>query len=149
MEPENAQAAGEGGTVTVLAPLSQDEIHRQTALERLADTFTRVDALLARCEALSRADRGDRLGPIYAAARIVDANAHLAKAFAHVALIETRHRTIVERSQPPDPKNAGLNSGLSSGDDARVELERRLDHLFAVRTKEQEALHDAAIGCCI
>jgi hypothetical protein len=92
-------AAGQGGNVTVLAPQSQDEVHRQSAVEELAGYLARARGMLDRCEAMSKAARGDRLGPIYAAARLMNANAQDARALAHVALVESRRRMIIETIQ--------------------------------------------------
>ncbi len=148
METENALAAGQGGSVTILAPQSQDEIHRQSAVEALAQHLARGGALLARCETLANAVRGDRLGPIYAAARLLNADAQVARALAHVGLVERRSRTIVETVQAPGAQNSELNSGFAD-DDARAELERRLDRHLQIKRAEQERLEDEAIGCCI
>jgi hypothetical protein len=152
-------AAGQGGNVTVLAPQSQDEVHRQSAVEELAGYLAKAGVMLDRCEAMSKAARGDRLGPVYAAARLMNANAQVARALAHVALVESRRRMIIETIQPPAPKKAELNSRfLSPGDeedppknndDARANLERRLDALLESSRREQEQLEDLAIGCCI
>ena len=152
-------AAGQSGNVTVLAPQSQDEVHRQSAVEELAGYLARARGMLDRCEAMSKAARGDRLGPIYAAARLMNANAQVARALAHVALVESRRRMIIETIQSPQPKKAELNSRFLSpeneedspknNDDAFAELERRLDRLAEATRQEQEQLEDFAIGCCI
>ena len=152
-------AAGQGGNVTVLAPQSQDEVHRQSAVEELAGYLARARGMLDRCEAMSKAARGDRLGPIYAAARLMNANAQDARALAHVALVESRRRMIIETIQPPTPKKAELNSRFLSPqdeadsqekkDEAFAELERRLDRLAETTRQEQERLEDEAIACCI
>jgi hypothetical protein len=156
MTKDNALAAGQGGTVTVLAPQSRDEVHRQSAVEELAGYLATAGGMLARCEAMSKAARGDRLGPVYAAARLMNANAQVARALAHVALVESRRRMIIETIQPPPPKNAELNSRFSSPeeeDDARAALERRLDaRLEAMRRvarEEQERQEGLAIEGCI
>jgi hypothetical protein len=145
---DNALAAGQGGNATTPAP-SQDEIHRQSAVEQLAGYLARGGVLLARCEALAKAARGDRLGPVYAAARLLNANAQVAKALAHVALVESRRRTIIETVQTPAPKNAELNSRFPSAeedDDALEELERRIDALAAAAQDEDERQQDLAAG---
>jgi hypothetical protein len=152
MKKDDALAAGQGGNVTVLAPLSQDEVHRQSAVEELARYLARSGAMLARCEALSKATRGDRLGPVYAAARLMNANAQVARALAHVALVESRRRTIIETVQPPAPKNTELNSRFPSPEeteDPRAKLERRLDALLEASRREQERKEDNAVGSCI
>ena len=152
MNMVDAQAAGQGGNVTVLAPQSQDEVHRQSAVEELAGYLTKAGAMLDRCEAMSKAARGDRLGPVYAAARLMNANAQVARALAHVALVESRRRTIIETIQPLQPKNAELNSRFPSpqeGEDARAGLERRLDALLEGARREQARLEDLAMACAI
>jgi hypothetical protein len=159
MTKDDALAAGQGGTVTVLAPQSRDEVHRQSAVEELAGYLAKAGGMLARCEAMSKAARGDRLGPVYAAARLMNANAQVARALAHVALVESRRRMIIETVQPPMPKKAGLNSRFSSledeeespeeNDKARAELERRLDRLLEATRQQQEEMEGLAIGCCI
>ena len=145
-------AAGQGGNVTVLAPQSQDEVHRQSAVEELAGYLAKAGAMLDRCEAMSKAARGDRLGPIYAATRLMNANAQVARALAHVALVESRRRMIIETIQPPPPKKAELNSRFSSAeenDNALIELERRIDRLAKAAQQEQEREEDLAAGGCI
>ena len=152
MNTDDAHAAGQGGNVTILAPQSQDEVHRQSAASELAAYLASARTMLARCEAMSKAARGDRLGPIYAAARLMNANAQVARALAHVALVESRRRTIIETIQSPAPKKAELNSSFSSGeeqDDARAQLERRLDHLAESNRREKERLEGLAIDSAI
>ena len=148
----NALAAGQGGSEPATAPQSKDEVHRQSAVEELAGFLARGGAMLARCEAMSNVARGDRLGPVYAAARLMNANAQVARALAHVAVVESRRRTIVETIQSPRPKDAELNSRFPSPqqeDDACAELERRLDALLESTRREQERLEDLAIACTI
>ena len=149
MSETHALAAGQGGTVTILAPSSQDEVHRQSAAAELAGYLAQSGTLLARCVAMAKATRGDRLGPMYAAARLMNANAQVARALAHVALVERRTRTIVETIQPPKPENTELNSGFPSAeamDDARAALERRLDACLAARQRAQQSPEDSATG---
>ena len=152
MNTDDAHAAGQGGNVTILAPQSQDEVHRQSAASELAAYLACARTMIARCEAMSKAARGDRLGPIHAAARLMNANAQVARALAHVALVESRHRTIVEKIQPPAQKNPQLNSTFSSGgeqEDARAELERRLDARLESIRREKERLEGLAIDSAI
>jgi len=148
----HAHAAGQGGSENTPAPPSQDEVHRQSAVEELAGFLARGGAMLARCEAMSNVARGDRLGPVYAAARLMNANAQVARALAHVALVESRRRMIVETVQPPAPKNARLNSRFLSAEEndvAYAEVERRLNALLEADQREQERLEDEAIACAI
>ena len=93
-------------------PPEADEALRRLAAERLADHLEIGISLAEHCEMLAGKTKGDRLGPVYAAARLMRANAAVAEALANVAQIERRRRSIVERIQPPDPKKAELNSRL-------------------------------------
>ena len=107
---------------------SDDELRRFAAAQ-LADNLQIGVDLAERCGALSRSTEDDRIGPIYAAARMMQANARIAQALANLAQVEGRRRSIVEHIQPPDPKLLELNSQLhrkKRDDEHRRELERRL-----------------------
>jgi hypothetical protein len=158
MRKDDAPVAGQSGTATAPAPQAQDEAHRQSAASELAAYLASARAMLARCEAMSQAARGDRLSPIFAAARLMNANAQVARVLAHVALVESRRRVIVETIQPPGPKKAELNSRFRSparfpspedAEDPRAALERRIEALVQASRREQERLEDLAIESCI
>lgn len=87
-----------------------DDALRRLAAEKLARHLEMGGELVARCQELAKAGRGDRLGPLTAAARLMRANAQVAQTLAHVALVERRSRTIVETIQKPDPKISELNA---------------------------------------
>ncbi|HUO98712.1 MAG TPA: hypothetical protein VMU01_08580 [Rhizomicrobium sp.] len=131
---------------------SRDEGYRQITVEDLALALTRSDALLAHCEALARAAYGDPLGPVHAAARLMNAKAQVAKALAQVAQVERRSRTIVETIQMPDPENAGLNATFASPQQRkkiRDVLERALLQFLDEQKHDRERREGLAIGCCI
>ncbi len=81
-----------------------DDALRRLAGERLAQHLALGAVLVARCEQLALASRGDRLGPLMAAARLMQANAKVAETLAHVALVERRQRSIIEHNQAVEPK---------------------------------------------
>lgn len=89
---------------------STDDALRRLAGERLAQHLALGSVLVARCEQLALASRGDRLGPLMAAARLMQANAKVAETLAHVALVERRQRSIIEHNQAVEPKKAELIS---------------------------------------
>jgi hypothetical protein len=168
MRKDYAFAAGQSGSATAgtetaglasaSAPQEQDEAHRQSAANELAAYLASARTMLARCEAMAKATRGDRLGPIYAAARLMNANAQVAKVLAQVVLVESRRRMIIETIQPPKPEKAELNSRFFSparfpspedGEDPRAKLERRINALLEASRREQERLEDLAIESCI
>lgn len=116
METDPSTAEEDGGQTDPAAladepaALQTDDQLRRFAAERLADHLQIGVDLAQRCEMLSLKAKGDKLGPLYAAARLMQANARIAEALANVAQVERRRRSIVERIQPPDPKKDELNS---------------------------------------
>ena len=91
------------------APYS-DEAMRRHAVERLADHLDIATGLMERCEHLAALPKGKRVEPIFAAARLMQADAHVAKALAQMAQVERRQRTIIERVQPPVVVSNGSKS---------------------------------------
>lgn len=128
---ENEDAAAAAETPHVLA-LSDDALRRLAAAQ-LVQHLDMGTLLVARCQALAQVARGDRLGPLAAAARLMRANAQVAQTLAHVAMVERRQRTIVERIQQPVPRIGELNSkNLSEREVAwnRLKFWRRMqDHV--------------------
>ena len=120
MTMDNPPAAGQSGDEPVPtaqtgaeAPASQspaeawsDEAYRHFAVEQLALQLARGGKLLARCESIVEVTPDSELGPIREAAKLINANAHLAKALAQMALVERRSKTIVETIQKVDPEIA-------------------------------------------
>lgn len=105
----------EGGLHETSAPAAQvatlarsDDDLRRVAVERLIDHLEIGASLVERCERMASAQRGDRVGPMHAAARLMQANAKVADALAHVAQIERRRRSIIERIQPVQVDNKEL-----------------------------------------
>ena len=156
MSMDNALAAGQGGTEVVSAPQTgdvaspaqarPDEAYRRFAIEELALQLARGSKLLAHCEAIAEVSPADALGPVREAARLINANAQLAKALAQMALVERRSKTIVETIQMPDPNIAGLNARFPKAlesETLRAALEYGLRHLLKEQRQEQEPL---AIG---
>ena len=138
---DDPQAAGRGGQTNAVVSEAQnprtedataqsDEELRRLAGARMAEHLDMGVSLVARCEHLAELPKGDRLGAIYAAARLMRANAFIAQALANVAQVERRQRTIVERIQPPDPKEAELNARLQNEErdsEYRLKLYRRMN----------------------
>jgi hypothetical protein len=87
-----------------------DEKFRHLAAEHMAEQLGMSVSLVGRCTDLAGAARGDRVGPLAAAARLMNASARVGQVLAHVALVERRHCSIVERIQPPKPAEEELNS---------------------------------------
>ena len=123
MKKENPQAAPTDGQASAVAseaqnpqtetsPENTDEELRRFAVARLADHLEMGVSLVARCEHFAELPKGDRLNPLFAAARLMNANANVAKAFAQVAQVDRRQRTIIERVQPPAAQNTDSNSTL-------------------------------------
>ncbi len=109
--------------------LPPDEALRIVTAERLAAQLDRGMRLIARCEDLASARRGDRIGAINAAARVMRANADAAGAFARVAQVEMRQRSIVEKIQEGNSRSGQLKSKFPpppSDAEVRAELTRKL-----------------------
>jgi hypothetical protein len=102
----------------------------QYAVGKLAEHLEIGVTLAHHCEIQAGKAKGDRLGPVYAAARLMRANAAVAEALATVGGIERRRRSIVERIQPPDPKKTQLNSHLQERKitaEERAKIYRRMN----------------------
>ena len=123
MENQEALAAGQGGTENLPVPAgpiapgepedaASDDALRRRAAECMADQLEIAGGLIARCEHLAALPKGDRLKPIYAAARLLQSNARVAQALAQLAQVEQRRRTIVEHIQPPAPVLKHSNSNF-------------------------------------
>lgn len=132
---------------------AKDDAYRQVTVQDLALALTRSDKLLAHCQAMAEVANFDQLGPINAAARLMNAQAQVAKALAQVAHVERRSRTIIETIQRPDPENAGLNSILTQGQNSSPEqrkkirdaLERALLQFLEEQKQDRERLEEGAI----
>ena len=130
--PPNTPSGNPSELRTEDALAKSDEELRRMAVARLAEHLDIGSSLITRCEELAQVHRGDRLGPLYAAARLMNANARVALALAQVGQVESRCRSIVERIQPPDPKTAELNSQLQQeegGSECRLKVYRRMSEL--------------------
>ncbi|MBU6299413.1 MAG: hypothetical protein KGJ79_05220 [Alphaproteobacteria bacterium] len=130
---DNALAAGQGGTEaapqsqtlahetqpnTPLARLQEhdlrpdehdkaedtdDNTERRRVVDRLSEQLDINVGLAGVCEHLAALPKKGRTEAVYAAARLTQANAQLAKAMAQLLQVERRQRTIVERIQTPAP----------------------------------------------
>jgi hypothetical protein len=147
MKKENPQAARTGGQTndvvhevqnprTEDAAGKSDEELRHFAVARLAEFLDMGSGLVERCEHLAAVPKGDRLAPIYAAARLMHANANVARSFAYVAQVERRQRTIIEHIQPTVLKMADSNSTLEN----RLEDDLRLTMLRYLKLLADETL---------
>jgi hypothetical protein len=132
-EPEDKAAAPQGEHTTTPKPtedttdtadMSTEQL-RHHAVGRLAEYLDFGTSLVQHCEHLAALPTGDRLAPVYAAARLMIANARVAQAFVEVAELERRRRTIVEHIQPTVVQMADSNSTLAN----KLEEELRLKML--------------------
>ena len=155
MNEDNDQAARTDGQTSAVASEVQnprtedatgksDEELRRLAVARLAEQLDIGASLTARCEHLADLPQGDRLGAIYAAARLMRANAFVAQSLAIVGQVERRRRSIVERIQPPDPKTVELNARLQKSEhesEEKLKIWRRMNEIVeqAVRARTGDA----------
>jgi hypothetical protein len=92
-------------TVPAAPPSPDDGPLRRVTADQLLAHLARGAALSARCEALARAPRGEWLGPMNAAARLMRADAKIvAGALARLGQARPLHRVIVERAQNRNPQ---------------------------------------------
>lgn len=122
-QPKGADAGRHDDAVEVRPPPSgdfyskdvlemSDEELRRLCAARLAEQLDLGSSLVQRCEHLAALPKGDRAKSLFAAARLIGAGAQAAKAFADVAQVERRRRTIVEHIQPPVTRSNDSNSSL-------------------------------------
>jgi hypothetical protein len=128
MTQETPAAPGNSGHTNQAAstdapepPRTDDELRRYAA-EQLAEHLAIGVSMATRCQGLSMQANLDKVGPLNAAARLMQANARVAEALAQFAYVERRSRSISERVQPPDPKLAELNSKLEKEKVTQEEL---------------------------
>jgi hypothetical protein len=110
--PDPQAAPGPESTDASATPPESDDDFRRHAIARLAENLDLGADLLARCEHFANLPKGNRLNAVFAAARLMNANAAAAKALAQLAQVERRQRTIVERIQPSAPVLNDSNSIL-------------------------------------
>lgn len=140
MTEDNPQA-GTGGQPSFAdrdkdaVAMSDDELRHHGAA-RLAEHLDMTTDLVERCGQLAGMREGDRVAPLYAAARLMQANAQIAKALGYVAQTEIRRRTIIEHIQPPAAKTAYSNCSLEN----RLEDELRLTMLRYMKLLADETL---------
>jgi hypothetical protein len=130
--PETSARAAQVATTA----RTDDEL-RRFAVERLIDHLEIGASLVERCERLAFARRGDRVGPMHAAARLMQANAKVADALAHVAQIERRRRSIIERIQPVQVDKTKLIQ--KNWEEKKAERQRRIRSIEEKLDRVREA----------
>lgn len=126
-------------------PPSPDEAMRLSAAGHLSTQIGRSLDFIDRCEHLAAVGKHNKLAAINAAAAMMRANAMVAGAFARLAQVETRHRTIVEMPQGVGGKGGGLNSPFhdpARDQDIRATLERRFARIAEAAARDK-ALEEA------
>lgn len=126
-------------------PVPDDDTQRRRAADRLSQQLEIGVDLAAVCEHLAALPKKGRLDAIYAAARLSQANAQLARAMAQLLKVERRHTTIVQHIQPPAPISKHSNS-TAEGMDALAAKMLRYMELVASETFDpvlEEATRDA------
>jgi hypothetical protein len=146
-QPEDKAAASQGEHTPTpeqtedtidTADMSAEQL-RHHAVGRLAEYLDYGSSLVEHCEHMAALPKGDRLAPVYAAAKLMSANARVALAFAAVAELERRRRTIVEHIQPAVAKMTDSNSTLGN----KLEQELRLKMLRYMTLIASEKLDPA------
>ena len=114
---------------------------RRLATRHLAANVKIGAGLVAHCRQMVHdAGNGDHLGPLSAAARLINSNARMAHALGMIALVERRNRTIIERIQPPKSE---LNSEKEkkaphrTRNEIRTDIGSKWDEMYAEARREQ------------
>lgn len=140
-------ATAEGEDTPAPAPAgTPDEKTRAFAADKLSEQMEIGAVLLNQCAHLSARPEGDRVKPLFAAARLMNAQARLAETLATVAKVERVRRTIVEHVQPPVCRNGDLNSILQNTlmDDLSLKLLRYMK--LVADENLDETLNEAGHG---
>ncbi len=105
------------------------DARRQHVVERLSKHLDINLGIAGVCGHLAAVPKKGRVEAVFAAARLTQANAQLARALAEVMQIERRHRTIIERIQPPAPvfRHSNLNEQDRMIDDLTAKMLRYLN----------------------
>jgi hypothetical protein len=114
---------------------------RRLATRHLAANVKIGAGLVAHCRQMVHdAGNGDHLGPLSAAARLINSNARMAHALGLIALVERRNRTIIERIQPPKSELNSENEKKApyrTRNEIRADIGRKWDEMVAQSRREQ------------
>ncbi len=114
METQEALAAGQSGSAPqpqtpAQEPLNDDALRRR-AVERLHEQLDIGNGLAAICEHLAGLPNPGRVEAVFAAARLMQANAQLGKSIGQLLQVEQRHRSVIKHIQPYVPVSNDSNS---------------------------------------
>lgn len=93
---------------------------RHAAANHITASLARNARLMARCEELAGARRGDRIAALNAAARLMRADSGTLSMLARVAQMESIHRTITQTIPAFGANEPGLNSNLSEEEQEKL-----------------------------
>lgn len=107
-----------------------DDAIRRLAAKHLAANVKMGAGLVSHCSQMVHdAGNGDHLGPLGAAARLINSNARMAHALGMIALVERRSRTIVQHIQPPKSELNSRFEEIERHRRARAEFQKLEDRL--------------------
>ena len=111
-----------------------DDGLRRDAMRHLVDYLKSGSSLVSRCEDLLVTQPDDKLGAVYAAARLMQANTRVADALSRVAQVEQRRRSVVLHLQDDRPTREELIREIEeekkqSGVDSRAKLQQRFNQI--------------------
>lgn len=111
---------------------------RRLATRHLAANVKIGAGLVAHCRQMVHdAGNGDHLGPLSAAARLINSNARMAHALGLIALVERRNRTIIERIQPPKEELNSKKEIPLTRRQMREKIGRQVDEALAAERRER------------
>jgi hypothetical protein len=116
------------------APMSDDAVRRE-AVARLSENLSLSTDLLAWCERTIGVPKGRRTDALFAASRVMNASAHIAKALAELTQVERRRRTIIERIETPRRiSNGSISNPVEREIDALTDRLARYMNVVASET---------------
>ena len=149
-EPDDSNPPADRAIASPPLLLSPDERLRLVMADQLAVQLMRVNRLLDRCESSADEKTADPMGALDTAARLIRANSHIAGTLARVVQVESRHRSVVETIQKPNPKMLELEARRNKKTPAQMRkeiMETAFVQLEDMRKREAaqmaEDYHDA------
>jgi hypothetical protein len=140
-EPDDSNPPADRAIAAPPHLLSPDERLRLVMADQLALQLMRVNRLLDRCESSAAEKTADPMGAFDTAARLIRANSHIAGTLACVVQVESRHRSVVETIQKPDPKMLELEAQRNKKTPAqmRKEIAAKMVPILEERRKQEAA----------
>lgn len=138
LQGENAPAQTSAQT-----PAEDADAPRRSVLDNLSDYLETGTVLLNQCAHLSALPNGDRVKPLFAASRLMSAQARVAEVLATIHETAQVRKAIVEHYQFSRAQKPDSNSILNESEESAIERELRLKMLRIMALHAEEGFDDA------